>query len=66
MLIFIRNRGKPSVKSSRNFTMKLSNLNVQMLKKSCLMTHIEHTFIEFEYTTSSIFKNVGFLFDVQR
>ena len=30
------------------------------------MTHIEHTFIEFAYTTSSILKYVGFLFDVQR
>ena len=32
----------------------------EILKKPCLMTHIEHTFLEFEYTESSIFKNVGF------
>ena len=31
MLIFLRNRGKPSIKSGRNFTVKLSNINVQML-----------------------------------
>ena len=31
MLILLRNRGKPSIKSGRNFTMKLSNLNVQIL-----------------------------------
>ena len=31
-----------------------------MLKKPCLMTHIEHTFIEFEYTASSILKNVSY------
>ena len=35
MLIFIRNREKPSIKSGRNLTMKLSNLKVQILKETC-------------------------------
>ena len=40
-------------------------LTFEMLKKPCLMTHIEQIFLEFEYATSSIFKIVGFLCDVQ-
>ena len=35
MLIFIRNREKPRIKSGRNLAMKLSNLKVQILKKTC-------------------------------
>ena len=129
MLIFMRNREKPSIKSGRNLTMKLSNLKVQilsplidcvfngrnqqqfflpslkramrefpclkdkeilallvffkwktcksrfdsffilifqMLKKPSLMTHIEHTFIEFEYIRHKFSKMSAFSFNVQR